>query len=236
MAPSEPPTDDPRIRRVTSFDELLNSPFQDGVNALCWVRELTGDFGEVVALLAAGEGITALDEATLQSLALSPAGKLAVERMLGDFRLLQEHGRLPELNAIRAYPRDEEPGAVRTDVYSFHADSAPVESDTWLCTYHGAPSEGLRNEETVRRVDVPEIRQALLEEFGGEEGEEFESYLHECCFDLHYAPLAGARPYSFGLGHLWRIAVDWPGSPVPPCIHRAPDQAPGDPPRLLLIS
>ena len=27
-----------------------------------------------------------------------------------------------------------------------------------------------------------------------------------------------------------------PGSPVPPCIHRAPETHPGDPPRLLLIS
>jgi hypothetical protein len=236
MAFHEPLSDNARIRRVTSFAELLDTPFEDGVNALCWQRELAGDFGEVVALLAPGEGITALDEATLQALALSPAGKFAVAQMLGDFQLLQEHGRLPELNAITAYPRDEEPGAVRTDVYSFHADSAPVASDTWLCTYHGAPSEGLRNEEAVRRVDIPEIRRALLEEFGDEEGEEFECYLRECCFDLHYAPLAEARPYSFGLGHLWRIAVDWPGSPVPPCIHRAPDQAPGDPPRLLLIS
>ncbi len=41
---------------------------------------------------------------------------------------------------------------------------------------------------------------------------------------------------SFGLGNLWRIAVDYPGSPVPPCIHRAPITRPGRPPRLLLIS
>jgi hypothetical protein len=30
--------------------------------------------------------------------------------------------------------------------------------------------------------------------------------------------------------------VEYDGSPVPPCIHRAPDTRPGDPPRLLLIS
>ena len=36
--------------------------------------------------------------------------------------------------------------------------------------------------------------------------------------------------------HLWRIAVDYPGSPVPPCVHRAPETRPGRPPRLLLIS
>ena len=61
-------------------------------------------------------------------------------------------------------------------------------------------------------------------------------YLNENFFDLHYAPLPQARPFSFGLGHLWRIATEHPGSPVPPCIHRAPATLPGQPPRLLLIS
>ena len=50
-----------------------------------------------------------------------------------------------------------------------------------------------------------------------------------------FSPLAQARPYSFGVGYLWRIAVDWPGSAVPPCIHRAPETLPGQPPRLVLI-
>ena len=59
--------------------------------------------------------------------------------------------------------------------------------------------------------------------------------LRDACYDLHYAPTPGAQPFSCGIGHLWRIAVDWPGSPVPPCIHRAPDTHPEDPPRLLLI-
>jgi hypothetical protein len=30
--------------------------------------------------------------------------------------------------------------------------------------------------------------------------------------------------------------VAYPDSPVLPCIHRAPETCPGDPPRLLLIS
>ncbi|WP_367870292.1 hypothetical protein [Luteolibacter sp. Populi] len=226
----------PRIQLVNSFDELLTTPFAAGVNALCWPRQLPGDFAEVVGKLAAGEGITPLDEALLNGLPLSAAGKLAVAVMLEDLRLLREQGRLPELNCIRTYPRDEEPGVVATDVYSFHADSAPVEADTWLCTYHGAPSEGLRQEEARRRIDQPEIRAALLEEFGGEDSEEFREYLRDCCYDLHYAPLPEARPFSFGTGYLWRIAVDWPGSLVPPCIHRAPENLPGEAARLLLIS
>jgi hypothetical protein len=236
MTPSTLPSGYSRIREVKSFDELLTTPFEDGVNALFWSRELPGDFREVVEKLAAGEEITALDEATLNGLAVNEAGKTAIAIMLEDQRLLREQGRQPELNCIRAYPRDEEPGPVRTDVYSFHADSATVEADTWLCTYHGAPSEGLRQEDAQRRVDCPEIRAALLEEFGGGDNDEFREYLKDCCYDLHYAALPEAQPFSFGVGHLWRIAVDWPGSPVPPCIHRAPENLPGQAARLLLIS
>jgi hypothetical protein len=41
----------PRVRVVTSFDELVATPFADGVNALCWPRQLDGDFAEVVRQL-----------------------------------------------------------------------------------------------------------------------------------------------------------------------------------------
>lgn len=226
----------PNIRTVSSFAELLATPLAGGVNALCWPRVLAGDFSEVVAKLEPGEGIANLDETRLRALELSDAGKMAVAVMLEDLRLLREQGLAPELNCITAYPRDDEPGVVATDVYSFHADSAPVVADTWLCTYHGAPSEGLANEEALRKVDDLVIRTALLEEFGGVEGDEFREFLRDCCYDLHYAPKAGAQPWSFGVGNLWRVATDWPGSPVLPCIHRAPENFPGNPVRLLLIS
>ena len=123
-----------------------------------------------------------------------------------------------------------------TDVFSFHADSATVEADTYLCTYHGSPSEGLRNDEAQRRVDIPATRAELLKRFGGNDDDAFREYLKENCYDLHYAPIPSARPFSFGLGNLWRIATDYPGCPVPPCIHRAPATLPGESPRLLLIS
>ena len=226
----------PRIKTVRSFDELLTTPFADGVNALCWPRTLAGDFGEVVARIGGGEGIAILDDARLHSLSLSAAGRAAIEILLEDQRRLREHDRDPVLNCIHGYPRDEEEGPVRTDVFSFHADSAPVEADTWLCTYHGPSSEGLRNDEARRRVDIAETRAELLRLFGGKDDDDFREYLREHCYDLHYAPVPQARPFSFGLGNLWRLAVDWPGSPVPPCIHRAPETQPGDPPRLLLIS
>src|SRR6185369_11174726 len=150
--------------------------------------------------------------------------------------LLREHNLDPVLNCIHGYPHDENPGPVSTDVFSFHADSATVETDTYLCTYHGPASEGLRNDEAQRRVDVPATRAELLKLFGGDDNDAFREYLNEHCYDLHYAPVASAQPFSFGLGNLWRIAVDYPGSPVPPCIHRAPATFPGQPPRLLLIS
>jgi hypothetical protein len=235
MSVPVPPPRHPRIKVVDSFGELLRTPFAHGVNALCWPRELPGDFGEVVAQLGTGEGIVRLDEARLQALPVGPGGRSAREVMLADLQLLRAHGLAPELNCIHAYPRDEAGAPVPTDVLSFHADSAPVETATWLCTYHGTPSEGLVNEEAVRRVDLPDTRAALLREYGGEDNEGFREFLRENCYDLHYAPAPDAQPYSFGLGHLWRIAVDWPGSAVPPCVHRAPAQAPGQP-RLLLIS
>lgn len=227
--------DHARIRRVGSFQELITARFEKGINALCWERTLPGDYREVVAALGGGQGIVTLEEAVLAGLKVSALGRVAIDTMLEDQRLLRAHGLDPVLNAIHGYPRDEEQGPVPTDVLSFHVDSAPVETDTWLCTYHGPPSEGLSNEEAQRRVDMPAIRAALRELYGEDE-EGFGEFLNENCYDLHYAALPGAQPYSFGVGNLWRIAVDWPGSPVPPCIHRAPETLPGQAARLLLIS
>jgi hypothetical protein len=224
-----------RIRRVNSFQELVNTPFAAGINALCWERALVGDFAEVVERLGVSAEVAPIDEARLRGLSVSATGRAAIEILLEDQRLLREHGAAPVLNCFRGYPQDEERQIVATDVYSFHADSAPVETDTFLCTYHGAPSEGLPNEQAQRHVDHPETRAALLKSFGGGDDASFREFLTENCYDLHYAPLPNAQPFSFGLGNLWRIATDWPGSPVPPCIHRAPENQGGQPPRLLLI-
>jgi hypothetical protein len=236
MMPFTLPSDYPRIQRVNSFQELATTRFAHGVNALCWERKLEGDFAEIVERLGPGEGITTVDDARLQDLPLSAAGRVAITTLLADLQMLQEQTVNPALNCIHGYPRDESPGPVATDVFSFHADRATVETDTWLCTYHGLSSEGLRNEEARRRVDVPETRAELLKCFGGEDDEAFRAFLSDHSFDLHYEPLPGARPFSFGQGNIWRIALAWPGNPVPPCIHRAPETGPGQSPRLLLIS
>jgi hypothetical protein len=234
--PSNLPADHPRIRRVHNFQELVSSPFCGGVNALVWERSLPGDFGEVVERLGAGEGVVTLEESQLLSLPVSAAGRVAIEVLLADQQLLRTHELAPVLNYIHGYPRDGQPGPVATDVFSFHVDSATIETDTWLCTYHGAPSEGLRNEEAQRRVDIPVTRAELLQVYGGQDDNGFHEFLKENCYDLHYVAVSQARPFSFGLGNLWRIATEWPGCPVPPCIHRAPERLPGQPPRLLLIS
>ena len=236
MTPFTLPLNHPSIQEVESFEELAEGVFEDGINAFCWERPLQGNFGEVVAHLGANKGITSLNQSQLESLSLSKEGRLAVEMISKDLRRLQLLEREPVLNLIDGYPRDEDPGPVATDVMSFHVDSAPAEADTWLCTYHGAPSEGLLNEEAIRRVDIPHTRAELLALYEGPDDEGFREFLQDYCFDLHYAPLPQAQPYSFGMGNLWRIAVDWPGSLVPPCIHRAPDTKPGDPVRLMMIS
>jgi len=225
----------PRVRLVRSFEELRTTRFAEGVNALCWERTLPGNYAEVIAKLGPGEGIVALEEERIRGLDLSPAGKRAAEAMLADQQLLRDHDLSPSLNCVYDCVRGPDAGTVPTDVTSFHVDSAPVEVDTWLCTYHGACSEGLRNEDALLKVEIPEIRAALLKEYGGPDDAGFAEFLHDNNYDSHYAPKPGAKPYPFGTFTLWRIATRWPGSPVPPCIHRAPENHPGSP-RLLLIS
>lgn len=223
------------VRRVGSFAALRTTPFADGVNALCWERTLPGDYAEVIAKLGPGEGIVALEDERVRALDLSPAGRLAAAAMLADQELLRAHDLAPSLNCVYDCVRGPDAGVVPTDVTSFHVDSAPVEVDTWLCTYNGACSEGLRDEDALLKVEIPEIRAQLLKEYGGSDDAGFAEFLHEHSYDSHYAPKPGATPYPFGTFALWRIATRWPGSPVPPCVHRAPENHPGSP-RLLLIS
>lgn len=232
----EAPMSPNRVRIVGSFDELIATRFAGDVNALCWPRQLAGDFREVVDRVAASAGITTIDDDALRSLRLSPAGAVAREVLLADQALLRTHGLAPVLDCIAGYPRDDPIGPIPTDVHSFHVDRAPVEADTYLCTYIGDCSEGLANESAIRRVDVAETRAQLLAAYGGADDVDFQAYLGENCFDLHYRPLPGATPFPFGRGNLWRIAIAYPGSPVLPCIHRAPQPLPGARARLLLIS
>ena len=225
-----------RVKAVQSLHELVSTPFADGVNALCWPRALPGDFREVVEALGTGEGIVTLDESRLRALVLSEAGKTAQGFLLADQQMLRACDLQPNLDCVHGSERAEPEGLFHTDVYSWHIDTATVPADTFLCTYVGATSEGLRNDQAQRRVDVPETRAELLRLYGGNDDAGFLEYLAEDYYDLHYDALPQTQPFSFGIGNLWRIAIGYPGCSVPPCVHRAPLTLPGMPTRLLLIS
>jgi hypothetical protein len=221
---------------VDSFEELVRTPFENGLNALCWQRQIPGDFDEVARALGVGEGLISLDEDILRGLNISKAGKQAVEQLIQDLELLRQEGLAPSLDIIHSYPANPAPGLFPTDVLSYHVDTATDAADTYLCSYNVSSSEGLPNELARRKVDIPEIRAELLQIYGGADDAGFLEFLEEHFYDLHYTPAPGAEPYVFGIGNLWRIAVDYPGSPTLPCVHRAPAITPGLPARLLLIS
>lgn len=218
---------------VTNFQDIVSTPFHGTTNAICWTRELIGDFGEIVNKVALNENIKELDQADLLSLQLSEQGQLAREILLNDLQLLKTHGASPVLNLIRCYERDDAYPFFSTDVYSFHVDQSPVPTDTFLCTYYGESSEILPNSQATQKVLIPEIRNELKKLYKGED-EGFEIFLSENFFDLHYLAKPVASPVSLGMGNLWRLAVDYSGSQVPPCVHRAPKEKTGQH-RLLLI-
>ncbi|MDH1705528.1 DUF1826 domain-containing protein [Acinetobacter johnsonii] len=226
-------SDTPQIRVVSSFSALVNSKFQGEMNALCWHRDLVGDFKEIVVKLELKENITEVSVEDLLALTLSEHGNFAREIILNDIQLLTDFGASPTLNLLKNYERDEELDFISTDVYSFHIDRSPIETDTFLCTYHGAASDIVPNDQVEQKVLVPEIREKLKELHNGPEAE-FENFLEEYFFDLHYQPKPNAKPVNLGLGHLWRLAVDHPTQKVLPCIHRAPIEKDSEY-RLLLI-
>lgn len=222
-----------QILTVSSFEDLVSAPFKGIINAICWTRELKGDFSEIVAKFTLDENIRELDLEDLLDLHLSEQGELAREVLLNDLKLLEAYGASPVLNLIRSYERDDTNPLLPTDVYSFHADRSPIATNTFLCTYYGDASEILPNSQAEKKILVPEILNELKKEFHGSD-EDFGTYLCENSFDLHYRARPGAHPVNLGIGHLWRLAVDHPGSPVPPCIHRAPEEKTGKT-RLLMI-
>ena len=128
----------PRIKVVRGLDELVSTPFADGVNALCWPRNLPGDFRAVVEALGPGEGIVTVDESSLGNLPLSDAGKVARDILLADQQILRACDLQPSLDCVHGSVREEPAGLFHTDVHSWHVDTATVPADTYLCTYVGA--------------------------------------------------------------------------------------------------
>ena len=222
-----------QIHTVTNFNDLVATPFSGEMNAICWNRELKGDFLEIINKVALKGNITVLDEEQLNALQLSEQGQLARELLLNDLTFLKVHGAAPTLNVIQHYERDDSYPFFPTDVYSFHVDRSPIPTDTFLCTYYGESSEIIPNSQAEQKILIPEIRNELKKLYQGPD-EGFESFLSEHFFDLHYRAKPDARPISIGLGNLCRLAVDHPESKVLPCLHRAPKEKIGEP-RLLLI-
>ncbi|WP_459660025.1 DUF1826 domain-containing protein [Acinetobacter calcoaceticus] len=226
-------SDNNQIRQVSSFSELISAKFQGEANAMCWHRNLVGDFTEIVNKLHLKENITEVTVEDLLALPLSEQGNLARKTILEDIEQLTEFGASPVLNLLKNYERDEELDFISTDVYSFHVDRSPIETDTFLCTYHGAASDIVPNDQVEQKVLIPEIREKLKALHEGPDAE-FEAFLAEYFFDLHYQPKLNVQPVNLGKGHLWRLAVDHPTQQVLPCVHRAPVEKDGEY-RLLLI-
>ncbi len=223
-----------QIQYVTNFQDLVSIPFHGEINAMCWNRKLIGDFSEIISKVELNENIIELDEEELRELQLTEQGQLAREILLNDLKILKENGASPLLNIIKCYDRDDVLPFFTTDVYSFHVDRSPIPTSTYLCTYHGDSSEIIPNSQAIQKVLVSEIREELKKIYSAGSKEGFEAFLSEHFFDLHYQAKSDARPFSLGLGHLWKLAVDHPESKVLPCVHRAPIEKNGVH-RLMLI-
>jgi hypothetical protein len=222
-----------QIGIVSTFSELVHTAFKGETNALCWYRNVEGDFNEILNQLQLKENITEVHPKDLLALQLSEKGNLAREIILNDLQLLTDFGASPSLNLLKCYERDDEFDFISTDVYSYHVDRSPIATDTFLCTYHGATSDIIANTQADQKILIPEIREKLAALHNGPE-EELEDFLKDNYFDLHYQAKPNAMPVNLGLGHLWRLAVDHPEQQVLPCIHRAPIEKEGEY-RLLLI-
>jgi len=230
---SHPFSNHKQIGIVSTFSELVQTDFKGANNALCWYRNLEGDFKELVNQLQLKENITEVTSEDLLALQLSEQGSIAREIILNDLQALTDFGAAPVLNLLKCYERDDAFDFITTDVYSYHVDRSPIATDTFLCTYHGAASDLIANEQALQKILIPEIREQLKALHDGP-SEAFEDFLKEHYFDLHYQGKPNATPTNLGVGHLWRLAVDHPTQQVPPCIHRAPMEKDGEY-RLLLI-
>lgn len=226
-------SDSKQIGIVATFSELINTDFKGERNALCWYRNLQGDFKEIVTKLQLKENITKVTPNDLLALQLSEKGNSAREIILNDLQRLTDVGAAPILNLLKCYERDEDFDFISTDVYSFHVDRSPIATDTFLCTYYGTASDIIANDQAVPKALIPEIREQLKALHNGP-SEEYEDFLKENYFDLHYHAQPNATPTNLGVGYLWRLAVDHPTQQVLPCIHRAPIENDGEY-RLLLI-
>ena len=81
-----------QIQTVTNFHDLVSTPFRGENNALCWTRELIGDFSEIVKKIDFDGNMVELGEEKLRALQLSEQGNIAREILITDIKLLKAHG------------------------------------------------------------------------------------------------------------------------------------------------
>ena len=77
------------IQTVTNFHDLVSTPFRGENNALCWARELIGDFSEIVKKVDFEGNMIELGEEELRALHLSEQGNLAREILITDLKSLR---------------------------------------------------------------------------------------------------------------------------------------------------
>ena len=222
------------FRHVSSFEQLTATPFEGENNAIGWDRKLKGDFNELIESLRGKEYLQNINEEDLLELELSDQGQIARSIILDDLKLLLSIGASPSINVIGSYEKDTRLKSISTDVYSFHKDQSTVPTDTYLCTYYGAGSEILPNFMAQKKVFIPEVIDEIKTLYTGP-AEGFEEFLKDEFFDLHYLAKPSATIFELGVGHMWRLAVEYPGCEVEACIHRAPPSSKNCF-RLLLIS
>lgn len=218
---------------VSSFSELVSTGFSGMQNAVCWQRNPRGNFKEIAEKLQLKENVTEISQQDLLTLKVSDDGAKAREIILNDLALLTKSGAQPVLNLIKNYERDDAFDFISTDVYSYHVDRSPVATSTFLCTYDGAAGDIIGNDEATQKILIPEIRENLKKLHQGC-ADDFETFLTENYFDLHFEAKPNAKPFNLGTRNLWKLSVDHPGQKVLPCIHRAPVENEGQY-RLLLI-
>jgi hypothetical protein len=206
--PDYVPDNYPRIETVATLPRLAHDFYDGAVNCRLLPRRLTEDFTALAAHLEKvrppRHGLSLFDARDLQSgrPAMTDAVRAAADVVIADIAAMDRMlRRRTHLRLIHAYP---DPVA-----YEFHGDPA---NRVVLCTYLGATTEGLRNDQ-VATTRYEYLRQA----------------------DIH-APVCtakdGADIFSFRPGDI-AVHAGVSGNEVAPFLHRAPRVA-GT--RLLLAS
>ena len=62
------PETENHIHIVSNFEDLVSTPFLGAINAICWNRELKGDFSEIVNKIELDGNITEIDPENLLEL------------------------------------------------------------------------------------------------------------------------------------------------------------------------